>query len=336
MRNRAKSHKSIGTGRSLTISLLLLIPVCLLPEIQAQQLPRIAVMSFDVGSDARMNASKQFGMTDDLGRDLSDLLLDKLVADGRYSVIERSKIDAVMKEQITSNSDRNDPATAAKIGKLAGVSAIVIGTVTQFGGEVKESKINIPGIKIGPIGTKKSQVSVKINARLIDTNTGEVIAVASADGEASESKTNVQKADAVYSTKTKDFGTSTIGKATISAIDTIADKVENPTRPVGGAVAPAPVAAAASTASYTGLVAYVSGNTIVVNVGAKAGVKVGDTVNITRAGQPIKDPVSGAVIKVMMDPVGQAKITEADDGTATATYTGKTPVMVKDQVSRAN
>ena len=336
MRNGAKSHKSFGSAHSTMVSLLLLMPACLATEIRAQQ-PRIAVMSFDVGSDAKMNAAKQFGMTDDLGRDLSDLLLDKLVADGKYSVIERSKIDAVMKEQITSNSDRNDPATAAKIGKIAGVNAIVIGVVTQYGGEIKESKINIPGIKIGPIGTKKSQVTVKINARLIDTNTGEVIAVASADGEASESKTDLAKADAVYSTKTKDFGTSTIGKATISAIDTIADKVEHPTRPVGGGgVAPVPVAVASSGSSYTGLVAYVSGKTIVVNVGIKAGVKVGDTINITRPGQAIKDPVSGAVIKVMMDPVGQAKITEADDGTATATYTGTAPVQLKDQVTRAN
>ncbi len=335
MRDRVKSQKRIGAGQSLMISFLLLIPACLATEIQAQQLPRIAVMSFDVGSDAKMNASKQFGMTDDLGRDLSDLLLDKLVADGRYSVIERSKIDAVMKEQITSNGDRNDPATAAKIGKIAGVSAIVIGMVTQYGGEVKDTKINIPGIKLGPFSTKKSQVSVKINARLIDTNTGEVLAVATADGEASESKTDVAKADAVYSTKTKDFGTSTIGKATMSAIDTIADKVEHPARPVGGGGAPVPVAA--STASYSGLVAYVSGKTIIVNVGAKAGVKVGDTINIARPGQPIKDPVSGAVIKVMMDQIGQAKVTEMDDGTATATYTGTTPVLVKGSgESRAN
>ena len=335
MTGRAKSHKGIGSGQSLMATFFLLISAFLAIGIQAQQQPRIAVMSFDVGSDARMSASKQFGMTDDLGRDLSDLLLDKLVADGKYSVIERSKIDSVMKEQISSNSDRNDPATAAKIGKIAGVNAIVIGMVTQYGGEIKESKINIPGIKLGPIGTKKSQVSVKINARLIDTNTGEVLATATADGEAAESKTDVNKADAIYSTKTKDFGTSTIGKATMSAIDSIAAKVEHPTRPVGGGGAAAPVAVAASS-SYSGLVAYVSGNTIVVNVGAKAGVRVGDTINIARPGQPIKDPVSGAVIKVMMDQIGQAKVTEADDATATATYSGTAKVQVKDQVSRAN
>jgi curli biogenesis system outer membrane secretion channel CsgG len=339
MANRAGSHKKIDAGQSLMISFLLLIPGCLATKAQAQQLPRIAVMSFDVGSDAKLNAKNQFGMTDDLGRDLSDMLLDKLVADGRYSVIERSQLEKIVQEQNQSNGDRNDPASAAKIGKIAGVSAIVIGNVTQYGGEVKESKINIPGIKLGPFSTKKSQVSVKINARLIDTNTGEVIAVASADGEASESKTDAAKADAIYSTKTKDFGTSTIGKATVQAISFIADKVEHPTRPVGGAAPPPPpppVPVAASTASYSGLVAYVSGNTIVVNVGAKAGVKVGDTVNISRPGEPVKDPVSGAVIKVMMDQIGQAKVTEMDDGTATATYTGTAPVKVRDQVSRAN
>src|SRR5579863_7937511 len=136
MTHRLGSPTRIGTGRCIIFSSILLLPGCLATRIQAQQQPRIAVMSFDVGSDAKMNAAKQFGMTDDLGRDLSDLLLDKLVADGKYSVIERSKIDTVMKEQITSNSDRNDPETAAKIGKIAGVNAIVIGLVTQYGGEV--------------------------------------------------------------------------------------------------------------------------------------------------------------------------------------------------------
>ena len=50
----------------------------------------------------------------------------------------------MIKEQNFSNSDRADPSTAVKLGKIAGVDAIVIGSITQFGGESSKKATNIP------------------------------------------------------------------------------------------------------------------------------------------------------------------------------------------------
>ena len=61
--------------------------------------------------------------------------------DGVYSVIERNAIDKILAEQNFSNSDRANPDTAAKIGRILGVDAIIIGSITQFGRDDKNRSI---------------------------------------------------------------------------------------------------------------------------------------------------------------------------------------------------
>ena len=78
-----------------------------------------------------------FGSNQDVGKGISNLLINELVNDGRFRVIERSAIDKILKEQNFSNSDRVNSATAAKIGSLLGVDTIIIGDVTQFGRDDK-------------------------------------------------------------------------------------------------------------------------------------------------------------------------------------------------------
>ena len=48
-----------------------------------------------------------------------DLLVNYLVKDGSYSVIERSALDKIMAEQNFSNSDRADSTSAAKTRQAA-------------------------------------------------------------------------------------------------------------------------------------------------------------------------------------------------------------------------
>ena len=62
-----------------------------------------------------------------------------------------------------------------------------------------------------------------------------------------------------------------------------------------------------------GLVADVSGNSITVNVGSKAGVKVGDHLALSRKVRDIKDPATGKVSLVRDDTI-MGKLTETDEG----------------------
>src|SRR5487761_1237184 len=108
-----------------------LLAVCI-PGWGQDQKKRIAVMNFDF-SAVQSGLAAIFGNQQDVGKGLADLLVDRLVTDGTYSVIERKALDKIIAEQNFSNSDRANPSSAAKIGRVLGVDAIVIGSITQFG-----------------------------------------------------------------------------------------------------------------------------------------------------------------------------------------------------------
>ena len=85
---------------------------------------------------------------------------------------------------------------------------------------------------------------------------------------------------------------------------------------------------------YTGLVADVSGNALIINVGRLKGVQVGDTVEIIRSGRQVLDPQTKKVLRTITDKIATAKITETDDASATATLDAPAAVRVGDQVKR--
>ena len=131
--------------RNLILAAALVICAGLAP---AQQKKRVAVMNFDYAT-VQSGVQAIFGANQDIGKGIADLLVDKLVNDGTYSVIERKMLDKIIAEQNMSNSDRFDSNSAAKIGKLLGVDAIIVGSITQFGRDDK--KTNVGGGALGGI-----------------------------------------------------------------------------------------------------------------------------------------------------------------------------------------
>ena len=81
-----------------------------------------------------------------------------------------------------------------------------------------------------------------------------------------------------------------------------------------------------------GLVADASGDTIIINVGKRGGVNVGDRLEVRRKIREIKDPSSGKVIKRVEDKIGEMVVTEVDDGSATGKFTGSGAAKVGDAV----
>ncbi len=77
-----------------------------------------------------------------------------------------------------------------------------------------------------------------------------------------------------------------------------------------------------------GLVAAVDS----VNVGTKAGVKVGDQLNVERVSREIKDPGTGKVIRRMSSAVGVVRVTDVDDESAIATAVSGAGFKVGDAV----
>jgi curli biogenesis system outer membrane secretion channel CsgG len=130
----------------------------------------------------------------DIGKGVADLLVDELVNDGAYRVIERKRLDAILAEQNFSGSDRADPSAAslAQIGKALGVKYLIVGSITKFGTENRN--IGAGGgafgrgkFGVGKVGTSRGKATVGLTLRMIDTSTAEIMASAKSEAESSRS-----------------------------------------------------------------------------------------------------------------------------------------------------
>ena len=294
---------------------------------------RVAVMNFDYGT-VRTAVASIFGTDQDVGKGISDLLVEKLVQDGKYSVIERNALDKILNEQNFSNSDRADSATAAKIGKILGVDAIIIGSITQFGRDDKHSNVGGGGyglgkFGIGGVGKSESKAVVAVSARMVNTTTGEILAAVTGKGESSRGGTSLLGAGGGWSgggggglnMGSSNFANTILGEAVRKAVDDTGAQLDS-------AVDKVPTIKL----DVNGLVADVSGNQLILNVGKTAGVKVGDKLTVSRQVRVVKDPATGKVIKAVVDKIGEATVTEVDNDSATATFSGSGTVKVGDIV----
>jgi hypothetical protein len=194
----------------------------------------------------------------------------------------------------------------------------VVGSITEFGNETKKTGLgaaagNWHGIGLGNIGHSNSKANVAITARIIDTDTAEILGVADGKGQSSRSSTNLLGGGGNWSGfggGQADFGSSNfqqtiIGEATKKAVDDLTANL----------VADVPKITAHTT-TVEGTVAAVEGGQIILNVGGKAGIKVGDQFDVVRVTKEIKDPTTGAVLRKLSTSVGVVKATDVDDVSA--------------------
>jgi curli biogenesis system outer membrane secretion channel CsgG len=295
--------------------------------------PRIAVMDFDYAT-VHSYSSAIFGTDVDIGKGIADLLVTDLVKDGSYSIIERKALDKLMTEQNFSNSNRADPTSAAKLGKLLGVDAILVGSITQFGNETKKTNLggaggNWGGFGLGGIGHSNSKANVGINARLVNVDTGEIIAVAEGVGQSGRSSTSLLGGGGNWhgfgggnaDFGSSDFQSTIIGEATKLAVDKLTVDLVSDGPKVSVRVI-----------TVEGLVAAVDGGQIVLNVGARAGVKVGDQLVVARVTREIKDPATGSVLRRLSSTIGIVRATDVDDASAVCTPVTGSGFKVGDSV----
>lgn len=297
---------------------------------------RVAVMDFDYAT-VMSSVQAVFGTNQDIGKGISVMLINQLINDGAYRVFERQQLDKIMQEQNFSNSNRADPNTAAKIGKLAGVDIIITGSITQFGRDDKNiggggGGGHWGGYGLGGIGVKKAKAVVEITARVVDVNTGEILASATGHGESARSGTSLLGGGGdwrgggagAFDMGSSNFGSTIIGEATKAAVSQAATNLDQKAATLPKQVAP--------TVEIKGIVADATGNDIVINVGTSAGVHVGDKLSITRVSKVIKDPVTGKPIRSIESPLGTLTVTSADANSAMGTFSGSGQPKVGDSV----
>jgi curli biogenesis system outer membrane secretion channel CsgG len=192
--------------------------------------PLVAVTDFDFGT-----VGYHWWGDADIGKGMADQIMDQLLEDGTFRVIERKKLDTVLAEQDFAHSDRADPSAAklSKLGKVLGVRYIITGSITKFGGEDKGQGGSVKGIHVG-LGKAKTEVTV--TARMVDTTTGEVLLSAKGEGVSKKGGgfSFGKSGLGGYGQNTTDFKESAIGeaqeaacKALVAQIVAKKDRLEN-------------------------------------------------------------------------------------------------------------
>jgi len=157
------------------------------------KLPRIAILDFKAAPDA-WHGWRFGGWGNQMGtisNQLRDLFTTEIVEKGKNKirVVERERLADIRGELNFQQSGEVDVATVQKIGKLLGVKYVMTGKVTRFAykeggfssgwgvgalvGKVTGS--GMAGAVAGSVNVKKASFSGRLDIRLIEVETGEVL-----------------------------------------------------------------------------------------------------------------------------------------------------------------
>jgi curli biogenesis system outer membrane secretion channel CsgG len=316
-----------------------------LPAVAQNQKPKVAVMDFGYAT-VKTTVAAIFGTDQDIGKGIVDQLIGQLLEAGQFRLIERSALDKIIKEQNFSNSDRADANTAAKIGGLLGVDDIIVGDITSFGTDDKHFGAGGGGGTwygkggFGGLGINKNKTIVEITARIVNVNTGEILASVKGYGETQKSGLGVGGGGSSgwgrggaggIDMGSSNFKESQIGKATGIAVAQLAANLDAK----AGNIPPPTPKPVAALPPLDGLIADASSHSeIVVNVGSSNGVAVGDNLFVKRVDRVIKDPVTGKPIRSIESTVGSLMITSVDASSAVGKFSGSGVPKVGDHVKR--
>jgi len=140
--------------KKISLIIMLLMAFAMAATAQNKKM-KIAVMDFKAG--VGVNAAEVEG--------LSDMLINTLYESGKFSIVERSQINQVLKEQRFQASELTNEQLA-QVGRILGVESVLIGTV-NFLAEHK----NLDGSMTG---------EYNVDVRAVDVESGEVVTTAGA------------------------------------------------------------------------------------------------------------------------------------------------------------
>ncbi len=168
--------------------------------------PRVAILDFPAASNA-WSCQGWSNNEHRMSNVLRDLFTTEImdVGNGKLRVIERERLKDIRSELSFQQSGEVDGATAQKIGKLLGVRYMVTGKVTRFA--CKKSGVSsgwgigalvgkatgsgLAGAVAGSANMQKVNFSGRLDVRLIDTETGEILATFKEENETGDTSVKI-------------------------------------------------------------------------------------------------------------------------------------------------
>ena len=268
-------------GRMAALLLMLVAVLTAAPTSAfAQAKVRVAVMNFE-------NNSTWTWWGNNLGSAAADELATQLVQSGKYTVIERRELDNILREQNLGASGAVTAATAAKVGKLLGVQLMLTGSITSF--SIKRTSIGLRGI-----GGSYSNAESKVDVRLVNVETGEVLVAATGQG---NKRMGGGYFKGVSAEQTFDQGAAQ--EALRPAVEQVVVKLTEQSGSLQSLTPAAPEGQIVSTRN----------GSYYINRGANAGVKVGQKFNVHHVVDEIKD-ADGKLLDRVIEQTGVLEVTQ--------------------------
>lgn len=207
---------------------------------------------------------------DTVGKQASDILSARLVSTGKFLMIERADLGKITKEQETFKIASN----------LVGADQLIIGSVSEFGR--KDSS------EVGVFSrVMKQKVYAKVNVRLVDVKTGQILFSQEGEGEASSEagKTFLVGEEAGYDATLDDKALSAaISKLVSNLIENLLDH------------------------PWKGYILSKEGDTYIIAGGESQGIKKGNTFGVFTIGKSVKNPQTGILITMPGNKVAELKV----------------------------
>ena len=309
-------------------------PVSLPTVTKAPKKRKIAVMPFDYSAVTTW-VTYWFHSNVNIGQGIRAMLTARMAQAKNITLLERARLDAIEKELNLNNTGLVNQGTKVKMGKVSGADCILLGDITIFGRDDKSEhsrvsgqtyghilrRVPMVGSRAGSLGqfSKEEKAVVAIALRIVDTETGEVLETAEARGESSRSSKNwdvfVSGGNSgSYSNDmtASNFQETIIGEATSDAVNKVVKFLDEkvPQIPL-------------RTRKVEGRVAKITGNTIILGIGASEGVENGDRFEILQIMSEVLDPTTKEVLDVDAVKVGEMVVTNARDKISTGPYSGR-------------
>jgi len=233
--------------------------------------PTIAVMKFDCRAG--------FPLDWDIGAGMQDVLVDRLVATGRFRVVERPEISTVLRELEFQHSGATRHEKRAQLGRLKNAQFLIKGTVTDFGHVSRGS--GFLGLHALNVFHASNVAVMGVTMYVVDVESGEIIASESIEEKVRASDTRVKLLYNGIGFGGSEFYQTPLGRATAKVID-------RAIRRISKVVASQP---------WRLKIALVrSDGTVIVNGGTERRVKADTFYNVLERGDPVIDPDTGDVI----------------------------------------
>ncbi len=246
---------------------------------------RVAVVDFENNAGPEVN--------DAVRRAITDMLTTELWKTNLFTIVERSRLEAIAQEQNLAASGLVDATTAVRLGKLLGVEAIITGSITQF--TLKQQGGVIPIPQLGGIAIGESKAYVTLDVRVINAETGEIMLVARETGEAKRSLGGVAFSGVIYGQREAE---GILAAATYKCIQKIVAKLKQLFVARGGG------------SSFH--VVRVIGKTVYLDAGAiNAGANPGDLYLVYVEGEPIVG-LRGEILGVEKEYIALVELTEVN------------------------